>query len=287
MVLTEYTEKRSQIIDKLSVEDITKPYPIKTVWLHIMDSRTAKVGIFPSEHKHSFFEIHFLLDGEICYKTEKACYTLTKDHAIMFSPSTKHTFVDKSSYFLKFSLAFTTDEACALYNELSKLPEKEFSFANEIYEYINVILRETESESPFSPCIIQNKIFETIYGVTKALKLRLPCARSIQKETDSRFTVAKDFIECNISKPFCCEDVAYECGLSAKHLNRIFIKNTGQSLFAYITSARLKRAEQLLLSGAFSIKEISGMVGFENEYSFGNFFKKHTGMPPGYFRKNN
>ena len=104
---------------------------------------------------------------------------------------------------------------------------------------------------------------------------------------DPRFSVAQNYILKHISEPITCDDVAHECGLSAKQLNRIFLKNANNGLYDYITQARLHRSEELLLNTTLSLKEIGCLLGFENEYAFNSFFKRHCGIPPGQFRKLN
>ena len=49
---------------------------------------------------------------------------------------------------------------------------------------------------------------------------------------------------------------------------------------------KVKKAKRLLLESNLSIKEISFILGFENEGSFILFFKKHCSTTPGSFRKN-
>ena len=56
------------------------------------------------------------------------------------------------------------------------------------------------------------------------------------------------------------------------------------SLHSYITE--INSAKELLLDEAYSVKEIRYALGFDNECGFISFFKRHTGTPPGIYRKN-
>ena len=287
MVLEEFTQKRAEKVNLLTLPKITLPYPIKIVWFNVMNSKTSNIGIFPSHHKHSFFEIHFLLDGSVTYTTKSMKYTLKSGELVLFSPKKEHIYIDESSDFLKASITFEIDSECILYKKLSELDECRLNFGKKIADCIDCILKEVETDSPFSKQIIQGRVLEMIYEIVKIANIQLPKVSLDQKDTDPRFLVAKDYIVNNIAKLPSCDEVAAVVELSTKHLNRIFVKHTGSSLFSYITEVRLKRAEDLLVNTRLSIKEISEMLGFESEYSFNSFFKKHIGMPPGFYRKNN
>ncbi len=55
----------------------------------------------------------------------------------------------------------------------------------------------------------------------------------------------------------------------------------------YLTSRRLARAKHLLLQSELGNKEIALQCGFPNELFFYRIFRKHTGVTPGEYRRNN
>lgn len=69
------------------------------------------------------------------------------------------------------------------------------------------------------------------------------------------------------------------------YLNRIFKKETGQTIFAYLTKVRISQAKMLLISGNLAIQDIAMRVGYEDSYYFSNVFKKQTGYSPSQYRK--
>lgn len=54
-----------------------------------------------------------------------------------------------------------------------------------------------------------------------------------------------------------------------------------------IGEALLNNAKILLLNSDKSIKEIANEMSFSDQYAFGKFFKKHTGLSPSKFKKTN
>ncbi|MBQ8850771.1 MAG: helix-turn-helix transcriptional regulator, partial [Clostridia bacterium] len=78
--------------------------------------------------------------------------------------------------------------------------------------------------------------------------------------------------------------IGEESGLSYVQFLRRFKAFTGVSPSEYITALRLQKAKQMLTDTDLRVKDIASACGFENEYYFSNFFKKHTSISPSAFR---
>ena len=78
--------------------------------------------------------------------------------------------------------------------------------------------------------------------------------------------------------------IAKECGLSYVQFLRRFKAHTGLTPSDYLISVRLQKAKMLLSDSTLLVREIAFACGFENEYYFSNFFKKHTQTSPTAFR---
>ena len=99
------------------------------------------------------------------------------------------------------------------------------------------------------------------------------------------FTIARCYIDDNICYDISTSDVADYCHLSAKQLNRIFTKEAELTLGAYIRRKRSEKIRDLLESSELTLREISDMMNFKNEYYFNAFFKKSMGIAPGAYAK--
>ena len=65
-----------------------------------------------------------------------------------------------------------------------------------------------------------------------------------------------------------------------------FKKCLGVNFVDYVTELRMKAAKEYLQDPLRSTAEIAGMVGYDNSSYFARAFKKHTGMTPTEYRRN-
>lgn len=78
--------------------------------------------------------------------------------------------------------------------------------------------------------------------------------------------------------------LAKECALSNVQFIRRFRKAFERTPSAHIALLRLDRAKGLLAETDLPIKQIARCCGFENEFYFSSFFKKHTALSPSAYR---
>lgn len=79
--------------------------------------------------------------------------------------------------------------------------------------------------------------------------------------------------------------LAESCGYSKDHFTRKFKEVYGCSPRQYISTAKLNRAKELLLTTDQSISQIAAALGFCDTGHFTNFFYSKTQLSPTYFRK--
>ncbi len=93
------------------------------------------------------------------------------------------------------------------------------------------------------------------------------------------------YLEEHISAPILLEDVAAHCGLSPRHVNRLFTKARGTSLGKHITELKMRLARREVEASSAQVKQIAAGLGYDNVSYFNRVFKKTFGVTPLSLRK--
>ncbi len=108
-------------------------------------------------------------------------------------------------------------------------------------------------------------------------RLGRPSARQIR--------IAIDYIMDNLDTDLRIVAIARECGVSARHLTRLFKLETGTSIGEYVAMSRIAMAKDMLCIDRQSIKEISWRCGFQSASAFSAAFRMATGTTPRAYRE--
>lgn len=87
------------------------------------------------------------------------------------------------------------------------------------------------------------------------------------------------FIETHFAEPVRLEQLAELSALSVSRFVTVFRQQFGSSPYRYLCDVRIRRAQQLLLSGMPG-SVVAAEVGFFDQSHFGRHFKRLCGMTP-------
>lgn len=89
---------------------------------------------------------------------------------------------------------------------------------------------------------------------------------------------ALDFLEAHYMKPLDPELVSKHAGVSASHLRRLLLRETGKNLSQHLRHIRIESAKKILMESPANANEAAYRVGYESASHFCTVFKKETGM---------
>ena len=100
-------------------------------------------------------------------------------------------------------------------------------------------------------------------------------------------TVARvaEFVDARLGSRLALDQLASVARLSPFHFARAFKSSTGLTPHGFVTSRRMDRARNLLLTGRDPVDEVARMVGFTNVSHFRRVFRRHVGLPPSALRR--
>lgn len=92
------------------------------------------------------------------------------------------------------------------------------------------------------------------------------------------------FLSENYTRDISLKECADVIGFNMNYFSRFFRSHTGIHFHQYLTALRLRKAQQLLLTG-LPVTEVVSRSGFQNAKTFNRVFKNTFGCSPREFRK--
>lgn len=96
---------------------------------------------------------------------------------------------------------------------------------------------------------------------------------------------AVQYIHRHYSVKIGLQVVADQVHMSPSHFSKVFKTGMGKSFVDYLTEVRIEQSRSLLLNRDFSLIDIAGLVGFEDQSYFSKVFRRHVGVSPGRYRE--
>ena len=98
----------------------------------------------------------------------------------------------------------------------------------------------------------------------------------------------RDYLDkTSTNSKFSFDDLCSEFHLSQSQITRVFKQHYSMTPYQYFLNKKIMQAETLLKTTSLSIKQISYMLNFADEYYFSNIFLKAKGIRPSQYRKEN
>lgn len=241
--------------------------------------------------------VHKVEDANFFYVCEERCWDgfviVTSGECVFISKTKeKHILSKGSIVFLRRGEKYTikADAPCSYYtsafdfskyshNTISLLPK--FSYCNTLQlKEIESIMCSWQSKSQNSYMFCKIQLLKFYYD---ALHTSINSDKTLK---DGSVAAAIKFIHDNYRRNYKSKEISDICSLSESRLRVHFKREVGMTMGEYRDCLRIKIAKELLLSGLFSVKEVSNELGFCDVYYFTKFFKNYTNITPGEFKNN-
>lgn len=95
----------------------------------------------------------------------------------------------------------------------------------------------------------------------------------------------KEFLGKTVDRAHSLPEIAWRLGMSEEHLARVFKKETGTSVIAYLREIRVNTAKTMLLSSNQTISALAACLGFSSSNHFCRTFLQFTGQTPLEYRR--
>ena len=95
----------------------------------------------------------------------------------------------------------------------------------------------------------------------------------------------RQILDQNLHRPVDVKEIAADLFVSYSWLRHTFKELTGEAPGEYHLNRRIEKAQELLSSTDFPVRQISEELGFNNQNHFSATFKRKTGLSPLHYRE--
>lgn len=201
---------------------------------------------------------------------------------------------DLKGYHMIFSAEFQNEMRTIRKSPINLQLKKEFpyqKFTEEEYEYLDMSVRKiiryiAHTNHFYRSMVIKNEVLNLMLDISDKRRELHDLPKQIK--TDHHEQLRNRFI--NLINGYSAEHhnvgwYAEALRISPDYLSKIIREYDGSSALAWINKGIINSAKQMLRHHDLSIKEISSILHFPDQSSFGRFFKANTGCSPKDYRK--
>ncbi len=253
--------------------------------------RDCKHEYFFQGESHDFWEICYVVEGNVCVLADEKIIRLSQNQMIFHKPMEFHSIrtdntVPTSFLIISFSakgelMDFFKNKTFSL-NHTQKL---------EVFKIINLLksihpavkdevhytfyiehLLKTKNGLNFLKVYLENML----YSLTES---ELHTAQVIKNDETDIYTEALRIINDCLNERLTVSQLAGKCNVSVSYLKKIFAKYNGLGIHEYILQNKISVAKQRLSDGE-TVTIVADALGFSSQSYFSTVFKRETGCSP-------
>ncbi|OJG72659.1 hypothetical protein RV11_GL002798 [Enterococcus phoeniculicola] len=276
----------NKYIHKISYDTCTFLVPY---WGGFTDHHNTKT------HKHSFWELCFVVSGEGSYIEKGAVYPLKTNTLFLSKPNVTHKIESQEGLYLLYvsfeenrghlgeqwrillNSLFTCspvvyleekDEAVSLWKALYSVEKEDYAFFLE--ENLNSLAKSV-----------------LLFSFSRFISLKVDLSNQKLKENDTQkiFQSIKLYIKDNLTISLTADDVANHFYISTRQLSRLFMRYEGVSFSVFKKRERLKKSANDIKNTSLSFSEIANQNGFSTLQYFSKCFTEYMESTPTEFRQ--
>ena len=255
-------------------------------------------------HWHNAFEITYVDEGALVYRTPEQTVTILKGEALFTNSGVLHTCTAADPegciyYTHLFEMSFLSGMYNSVFEEKYFLPVSRNS-AFQLWlvkpdslprmRMIEAVLRAVElhrSEPPEYEFDLRTELCAFWRGMLNdSAEVRASMPQRSNADTE-RIKAMMDYIQENCAERLTLDQIAASANISRRECTRCFRRCIDSTPNEYLNACRLRMAADMLLRTGKGVLEISEACGFSSASYFGKVFRGATGLTPREFRAQN
>lgn len=248
-----------------------------------------KVSIPNKPHRHSFYQILFIIEGKGNHIIDFENYPISNNSLFLIAPGQVH-YLKLSNTSKGVLINFNKALFDTFLNKPEIIEEYPFFDSSGKYSFLKLSHHNKNIIDVFNR--IKTSRFEVnlvrLYLLEIFILVNKEYIASEVKEFSSGERIMADFdllLEENFDIEHYPKFYAENMAITPNYLNSICQKIRNKTAGDIIRDRILLEIKRLLVNSKLNVAEIAYLIGFDDNSYFSKFFKKHEGMTPSQFRK--
>ncbi len=262
------------------------------------DVRSADINM-QFQHFHTFYELCVLLCPNAIHFIEGVPYEIQEFDIVGIPPNVLH----KSEYpvgnpckrlIIQFNMPKNVvglgneyEQLLGLFHQGVPIFRFDSELQNKLYGKLNDIYLLAPKTDPMRDLIIHQKFIEFLTILFLNQDRNLYADDSEMAPTEKKIYSVAGYIHAHYPEDLSLEFLAERFGLSASYLSHQFKDVTGFTVTDYIQMTRVRNVQAMLINTQIPITELCAPCGFNSFSQFNRVFRKHIGISPSLYRKQN
>ena len=225
-------------------------------------------------HFHDYFEIIYVISGEILITAGNKTQTLTSDKIALILPNELHSFTTPN-HSVTWVALFSRDLVSHFSNTVKNKTSDTFHFTcpNDLKNYFSNSMTKLTIDDIYN----LKAFLYTLCGLyIKNVKL---ISKPDRIDTSPIHKIL-EYLATHLNERTTLKQLAAKFGYNANYLSRTFNKTMGMSFNTFLNEMRIEQAKALLSETEFNIADIAYESGFESIRNFNRVFKNAIGITP-------
>lgn len=233
----------------------------------------------PIKHNHDFFEICFIIQGNVTHVINDKTVLMEKNEFLLLSPFDTHYYKSQSSDAYVFSLSITTEKMLRLLSVSELQPNYCKSYTTQNNSIIKDLFQIPLSTYPRQNIIIDIVMMKLFYSM---IEYNLQGNNIVPQQ----LLLAIDSFRKPENINGGVAELAELSHYSKMQLCRLIKKYFGKTPIDLILDIKMNLAKEYLEKTSYSIEKIAYDIGFSSVGQLYSVFKKQYNCTPSKYRKN-
>ena len=262
------------------------------------DVRSAEINM-QFQHFHTFYELCILLCPNAVHFIEGIPYEVQAFDIVGIPPSVLH----KSEYpvgtpckrlIIQFNmpknvngLSNEYEQLLSIFHQKTPIFRFDVELQQKLFRKLNDIYLLAPKQDPMRNLIIHQKFIEFLTLLFLNQEKNQYSNRSQMPAMENKIYSVVSYIHTHFPDDLSLEILADKFCISSSYLSHQFKNITGFTVTDYIQMTRVRNVQTLLINTKIPITEVCEPCGFNSFSQFNRVFRKHIGISPSLYRKQN